>query len=167
VKELSSVEPLCRAHDISSFDCGKHESLNLWLKKYALQNQGNDSARTYVVHRGNSVVGYYSISAGSIRKEQATSRTVHGLANHPIPVALIGRLAVHKTEQGKGLGTALIKDALLRIDRAAEILGIRAVLVHALDQEARTFYEQFDFESCPDEELHLMLLMKDLRRQLK
>ncbi len=164
---LSQIEALSKAHDLSGFDCGTHESLNLWLKKYALQNQANDSARTYVVHREHHVVGYYAISAGSVSKEQATGRASHGLANHPIPISLLGRLAVHKNEQGNGIGRALLKDALLRIERAADILGIRAVLVHAIDQQAREFYERFDFDPCPEDELHLMLLMKDLRRLLR
>lgn len=165
--QLSQVEPLTRTHDLTHFDCGAHESLNLWLRKYALQNQANDSARTYVVHRDNAVVGYYSISAGSIAGESATPRSVQGLARHPVPIALLGRLAVDRKEQGQGLGRALLKDALVRIERAADILGIRAVLVHAIDQEAREFYERFDFEPCPDDELHLMLQVKDLRRALR
>jgi GNAT superfamily N-acetyltransferase len=163
---LSHVEVLNKLHDLSQFDCGAHESLNLWLKKYALQNQASESARTYVVQRDRIVVGYYSISAGSIAKTSATLRAAQGLANHPIPISILGRLAVHKLEQGTGLGKALLKDALIRMDRAADILGIRAVLVHAIDQQARAFYEKFDFEPCPDDELHLMLLMKDLRKQL-
>lgn len=163
---LSQVEPLSKFHDLSRFDCGEHESLDLWLGKYALQNQANDSARTYVVHRDNRVVGYYAISVGSISKEHATGRAAHGLANHPIPIALLARLAVHKEEQGNGIGTALLKDALLRMDQAADILGIRAVLVHAIDPSARKFYERFDFDPCPEDELHLMLLMKDIRRLL-
>lgn len=165
--QLSPVEPLSRTHDLAHFDCGTHESLNLWLRKYALQNQANDSARTYVVHRANIVVGYYSIAAGSIARESATPRSAQGLAQHPVPIALLGRLAVHREEQGLGLGRALLKDALIRLERAADILGIRAVLVHAIDREAKAFYEKLDFESCPGDELHLMLLMKDLRRELR
>ena len=164
--ELSPVELLTKVHDLSQFDCGAHESLNLWLKKYALQNQASESARTYVVHRGQVVVGYYSIAAGSIAKASATPRAAQGLANHPIPISLLGRLAVHTPEQGTGLGKALLKDALIRMEHAADILGIRAVLVHAIDHQARAFYLKFDFEPCPDDELHLMLLMKDLRKQL-
>lgn len=164
--DLSQVEVLTKFHDLSRFDCGSHESLNLWLKKYAIQNQANDSARTCVVHRNNAVVGYYAISAGSVSKEAATARVAQGLANHPVPVSLLARLAVHKEEQGMGLGKALLKDALLRIERAADILGIRAVLVHAIDQQARAFYEKFDFDPCPGDDLHLMLLMKDLRKLL-
>jgi predicted N-acetyltransferase YhbS len=165
--ELSQVEALSKIHDLSRFNCGAHESLNLWLKKHALQNEANDSARTYVVHRAHTVVGYYAISAGSISKEGATVHAAQGLAKHPIPIALLGRLAVHIEEQGTGLGGALLKDALSRMERAAGILGIRAVLVHAIDQQARAFYEKFEFEPCPEDELHMMLLMKDLRKQLR
>lgn len=165
--QLSQVEALSRTHDLTQFDCGSHESLNLWLRKFAWQNQANDSARTYVAHRANAVVGYYSISAGTITRESATARAAQGLARHPVPIALLGRLAVHREEQGHGLGKALLKDALFRIERAADILGIRAVLVHAIDREASAFYEKFDFEPCPGDEMHLMLLMKDLRRALR
>lgn len=164
---LSEVEPLSKVHDVSRFDCGRHESLNLWLQRYALQNQSNDSARTYVTHRAKVVAGYYTISAGSVARERATARSAHGLANHPVPVSLLARLAVDKNEQGNGLGSALLKDALIRIERAGDVLGIRAVLVHAIDEQAREFYERFGFEPCPGDTLHLMLLMKDLRRMLR
>ena len=89
------------------------------------------------------------------------------LARHPIPVILLARLAVDKSEAGKGLGKALLKDALVRIASAADIVGARAVLVHAIDEQARKFYEHFDFESSPIHELQLMLLMKDLRKALE
>nr|WP_246301715.1 GNAT family N-acetyltransferase [Granulicella arctica] len=164
---MSEVEPLTKSHSVEGFDCGLHESLNLWLKRHALQNQSNDSSRTYVVHRANSVVGYYAISAGSIAKVDASTRAAQGQSNHPIPISLIGRLAVHRQEQGNGLGSALLKDALLRMERAAEILGIRAVLVHAIDQQAGHFYERFNFERCPGDDLHRMLPMKDLRKLMK
>jgi GNAT superfamily N-acetyltransferase len=164
---LSNVEPIAKNHETKSFDCGTHPSLNDWLHRYALQNQANDSARTYVVHRGSQVVGYYSITAGSIAYESATTRTAKGLAQHPVHVALLARLAVDRTLQGRRLGEALLKDALLRIEKAADILGIRAVLVHAIDENARSFYERYDFEPCPDDPLHLLLLMKDLRRILR
>lgn len=164
---LSEAELLSSKHSTSAFACGAHESLNHWLRQYALQNQSNDSARTYVIHRNERVVGYYSISAGSVEREAASTRAAHGLAKHPVPVALIGRLAVDKGEQGHGLGRALLKNALLRIERAADTLGIRAVLVHAIDEEARTFYERFGFERCRDDDMHLMLLLKDLRKSLR
>src|SRR5579862_3016323 len=95
---LSAVEPISKSHDVSQFDCGAHQSLNEWLKRFALTNQKNETARTYVVHRQGAVVGYYSISAGSVAVEQASVRMAKGLARHPIPVILLARLAVHRSE---------------------------------------------------------------------
>ncbi|HSY93790.1 MAG TPA: GNAT family N-acetyltransferase [Candidatus Binatus sp.] len=164
---LSKVEAISELHDLSRFDCGTHESLNEWLKRFALSNQRNESARTYVVHRNGSVAGYYSVSAGSVSVEESPARVVKGLARHPIPVILLARLAVDKYEKGTGLGKALLKDALARIAQAADIVGARAVLVHAIDEQARKFYEHFDFEPSPVHELQLMLLMKDLRKALE
>lgn len=164
---LSKVEPISESHDVSRFDCGGHESLNEWLKRFALTNERNESARTYVVHRNGLVVGYYSISAGSVSVEETPARISKRLARHPIPVILLARLAVDKDEKGTGLGKALLKDALGRIAQAADIVGARAVLVHAIDEQARKFYEHFDFEPSPIHELQLMLLMKDLRRALE
>jgi GNAT superfamily N-acetyltransferase len=164
---LSKIEPIAEFHDVSRFDCGGHESLNLWLQRFALTNQNNESARTYVVHRGGLVVGYYSLSAGSVSAEESPARVSKGLARHPIHVILLARLAVDKTERDTGLGKALLKDALTRIAQAAEIVGARAVLVHAIDEPARQFYQHFDFEPSPIHELQLMLLMKDLRRALE
>lgn len=164
---LSKVEAISESHDVSRFDCGAHESLNDWLKRFALANQNNESARTYVVHRNRQVVGYYSVSAGSVSLEEAPNRIAKGLARHPIPVILLARLAVDKDEKGTGLGKALLKDALGRIAQAADIVGARAVLVHAIDEQARRFHEHFDFEPSPVHELQLMLLMKDLRKALE
>lgn len=163
--ELSPVEKLNRAHDVSRFDCGRHPSLNQWLQKFALQNQANDSARTFVLHHSGSVVGYYSISAGNIERSAASVRAAQGLANHPVPIVLLGRLAVDHREQGLGLGATLLQDALLRVREASDTIGIRAVLVHALDDQARSFYERFEFERCPGDPLHLMLLLKDIRKR--
>ena len=164
---LSKVQAISESHDVSGFDCGDHESLNDWLKRFALTNEKNESARTYVVRRNSSVVGYYSISAGSVSVEEAPARISKGLARHAIPVILLARLAVDKHEKGAGLGKALLKDALARIAQAADIVGARAVLVHAIDPQARTFHEHFDFEASPSHELHQMLLMKDLRKALQ
>lgn len=163
---FAPIEKLSKAHDLSAFDCGK-ESLNVWLKRFALINQQSDSAQTYVVHRDGVVVGYYALTAGSVRPEESPERVAKGLAKHPIGVILLARLATDKREQGKGLGKALLKDALLRIMSAADAIGARAVLVHAIDEEARKFYEHFGFEKSPVDEFELMLLMKDLRAQFE
>jgi predicted N-acetyltransferase YhbS len=162
---LQSPVPLETGHDSSAFDCGA-AALNDYLRKYALQNHQNRSARTYVALRGNSVVGYYSLAAGSVRREDVTLRVAKGLANHPVPVFLLARLAVDQSEQGKGLGAALLKDALLRSLKGADIVGCRAVLVHAKDQAAQAFYRKYEFESSPVDEFHLYLLMKDIKASL-
>lgn len=163
---LSAVEKLTKAHDLSRFRCGK-APLDEWLKRFALINQQNDSARTYVVHRNQVVVGYYSLTTGAVRKEELPERIGKGLANYPIGVILLARLAVDQQEQGSGLGKSLLSDALRRAAAAADMVGARAVLVHAMDEEARRFYEKFGFEPSPLNASQLMLLMKDLRASLK
>ena len=132
---LHGPVPLEKDHEVSGFDCGV-APLNDFLRKHAWHNQQNRSARTYVVLRDNQVVGYYSLAAASVQHEEAAPRIAKGLAKHPIPVVLLARLAVDQTEKGKGLGTALLKDALLRSLQGADIIGCRAVLVHAKDQAA-------------------------------
>jgi GNAT superfamily N-acetyltransferase len=164
---LSPVELLTRSHVLSEFDCGIHESLNDWLKRYALANQQNDSARTYVVHRANRVVGYYSLTPGSVSKQESPARIAKGLANHPIGIVLLARLAIDQSEKKTGLGKALLKDALARAVHAADTISARAVLVHAIDDEAKSFYMHFGFEESPVDPMHLMLLMKDIRASLK
>ena len=114
--------------------------------------------------RGKRVVGYYALAYGSVEPQVAPARVRKGLARHPIPVMVLARLAVDRSEQGRGLGEGLLKDALLRTLQAADIAGLRAVVVHAKDETARAFYERFDFVRSPIDEYHLMLLMKDLRK---
>ena len=164
---LSQVELLTRSHEVREFDCGSHESLNEWLKRFAMLNQLSDAARTYVVHRASRVVGYYSLSPGSVAKREAPERIAKGLGNYPIGVILPARLAIDKSEQGSGLGKALLKDALLRSAQAADAISARAVLVHAIDANAKSFYRHFGFEESPIDDTHLMLLMKDLRALVK
>jgi GNAT superfamily N-acetyltransferase len=158
---LSAVEKLRADHDLSAFACGT-PALDTWLKRFALQNQAAGASRTYVVHRENRVVGYYALAAGSVERQVAPDRVSRGLARHPVPVVILARLAVDETERG-GLGRALLKDALLRIANAADVIGVRAVLVHAKDEKARRFYERFDFEPSPIDPLQLFLLVKDLK----
>jgi GNAT superfamily N-acetyltransferase len=162
---LSGPSVLTAAHDLSVFDCGVVE-LNDFLRKHALASVGSGSARTYVALRGSRVVGYYSLAYGAVTPDEAPERVRKGMPRHPLPVMLLARLAVDRSEQGKGLGRGLLKDALLRTAQAAEIAGLRALLVHAKDDQAKAFYLKFDFEVSPTHELHLLLLMKDLRRYL-
>lgn len=160
------IEPLDRGHPIDSFDCGQPD-LNGWLQKYALQNQGANGARTYVGLAGDEVVGYYSLAVGQVGYEGAAERLKKGLARHPIPVMLLARLAVHKDWQGQGVGRSLLRDAILRTIEASRIAGIRALIVHAKDDAARRYYEQFDFVSSPTDPLHLYALVKDIQKQLE
>jgi len=108
------------------------------------------------------VVGYFSLAASSIRKEEASPRAAERQPGYPISAILLARLAVDTTEQGEGLGAALLKNALQRCLQASESIGARAVLVHAIDAEAKAFYQHFGFEECTVDDLHLMLLIKDI-----
>ena len=159
---LGPIEKLLPTHEAESFDCGK-EPLNGFLKRFALVNQRNGSSMTYVACRGRRVVGYYSLAVGSVMHEAAPGRVTKGLARHPVPVMLLTRLAVDRTEQGTGIGKGLLKDALMRTVQAGEIAGIRALLVHAKDEGARAWYLKYDFEASPTDPLHLFLLLKDIR----
>ena len=164
-QSFTAVRKLDASHEVDAFDCGK-EPLNRFLQRHALVDQKAGSAQTYVVCREQRVAGYYSLAVGAVEHADAPGRVGKGLVRHPIPVMLLARLAIDRAEQGKGLGKALLKDALLRTAQAAEIAGIRALLVHAKDDEARAWYEQFDFEPSPTDPYHLFLLMKDLRALL-
>jgi len=157
------IQKLDRSHIVDPFDCG-YEDFNRYISRFALNNQSAGSAQTYVTLAGGKVVGYYSLAVGAVAHSQAPARMVKGLARHPVPVMLLARLAVDKEAKGKGLGAALLHDALARTLQAADIAGIRAVIVHAKDDEARRFYEHFDFDPSPTDPYHLHLLIKDLRR---
>ena len=163
---LKSPVPLGREHDCRAFDCG-NDPLNDYLRRFAWTNQQAGAARTYVASRGDVVVGYFTLAYGSIEHEGAAERIRKGLARHPIPVMVLARLAVDRSEQGCGLGKGLLKDALLRTLQAAEIAGLRAVIVHAKDDSARDFYERLGFQRSPIDEFHLMLLIKDIKASLE
>jgi GNAT superfamily N-acetyltransferase len=157
---------LSSSHNIDTFNCGV-SALNNFLKNYALTNQKNYAARTFVATRNNCVVGFYTLVAASVEPSSVPPRIKKGLAKYPIPIILIARLAVDLTEQGKGLGKALLKDALLRSLSVTENIGARAILVHAKDQQAKQFYEHFGFEASPIDEYHLYLLMKDVIQNIQ
>ena len=137
-----------------------------WLRKFAWTNQQADAAKTYVALDGDCVAGYYALTTGSVRKHESPQRIAKGLANHPVGIVLLARLAVDRTRQGPGLGKALLFDALSRIEDAADIVGVRAVLVHAIDEAARRFYLHFEFEESPVDPYQLWLLFKDLRKAI-
>lgn len=162
---LQKPESIHRSHRLADFDCGVAE-LNAFLVRHALANHQAGAAKTFVATSENAVVGYYSLAAAQIARASATERLKKGLASHPIPVALLARLAVDVRWQGKKLGHALLKNAILRVLNAAEGIAIRALMVHAKDEKARAFYERFGFEPLPEHPLHLILLLKDARRQI-
>ncbi|MCK7578293.1 MAG: GNAT family N-acetyltransferase [Chromatiales bacterium] len=159
------VRKLTATDRIDAFDCGQ-AALNQFLQRYALVNQKANSAQTYVCCRGDLVVGFYSLAVGSVDPEAAPSRVAKGLARHPVPVMILARLAVDKAHQRKGLGQALLKDALLRTAQAADIAGIRCLLVQAKDEAARDWYESWEFEPSPSDPYHLFLMLKDLKSLL-
>ncbi|HEY9146388.1 MAG TPA: GNAT family N-acetyltransferase [Thiobacillus sp.] len=158
----SQVRKLVATDRTEGFDCGR-EPLNQFLQRFALVNQKANSAQTYVCCLGKDVVGYYSLAVGSVEPDAASTRVTKGLARHPVPAMLLARLAVATAHQRQGLGQALLKDALLRTAQAADIAGIRCLLVHAKDDAARKWYEDWDFEPSPSDPYHLFLLMKDLK----
>jgi GNAT superfamily N-acetyltransferase len=163
---LSIIEKLAAYHVRTPFDCGKPD-LNQFLQRFALPSQQANSSQTYVVCRGSLIAGYYSLAVGAVAWDEAPPRTAKGLARHPIPVMILARLAVDQAEQRAGLGRALLKDSLVRTGHAADIAGVRALVVHAKDEKARQWYEQFDFDPSPSDPLHLFLVMKDLKRLIE
>lgn len=165
VTENRSIEKLRLEHRIESFDCGQSD-LNTWFRKNALQNQLSNAAQTYVGLVNGTVVGFYSLAVGQVEYPDAPDRLRKGLARHPIPIMLLARLAVDIEWQSRGIGRALLRDAVLRTLQAADIAGIRALVVHAKDERARQYYEQFDFVASPTDPLHLFVLLKDLRKSL-
>jgi GNAT superfamily N-acetyltransferase len=164
VSAVSAPEHLTAQHDISVFDSGVPE-LDTWLKRRALQNEASGASRTYVVSAGGRVVGYYAL-ATAVAQQQATGKVRRNMPD-PIPVMVIGRLAVDREHQGKGLGSALLKDALLRTLNAASIAGIRAVLLHAISEEARHFYEKAGFSASPVDPMTMMIALADVAKALR
>ena len=160
------IVKLTKGHAIETFESGT-EALDVYLRRYALSNQNAGAAQTYIAVADARVVGYYSLSAASVEYAEAPQRLRKGLARHPVPVMLLARLAVDRAWQGRGLGAALLLDALRRTLAAADILGIRAIMVHAKDEPARRFYEHFDFDPSPVEPLQMFLLLKEVARLLK
>lgn len=156
--------PLEAWHRAGDFRSGAL-SLDEWLRKHALQSHRSGGSRVFVTTETDpDVAGYYALAAGAVMPRKAPARLVRGLAaNQPVPVVLLGRLAVDVRHQGQHLGRSLLMDAMTRVLQAGELIGIRALLVHAIDQHARQWYAQFGFERSPTHPLHLILLMKDLR----
>jgi GNAT superfamily N-acetyltransferase len=159
------IRKLAATDQTDVFDCGQ-AALNQFLQRYAFVNQKANRTRTYVCCQGDVVVGFYSLAVGSVDPEAAPSRVMKGLARHPVPVMILARIAVDKEHQRKGLGQALLKDALLRTAQAADIAGIRCLLVHAKDNAAQRWYASWEFEPSPTDPYNLFLMLKDLKSLL-
>lgn len=162
-RAFEPVRKLAASDACDGFDCGQ-PALNQYLQKFALASQRAHSAQTYVCCESGVVAGFYSLAVGSVEPLGAPVRVVKGLANQAVPVMILARLAVALPHQGLGLGCALLKDALLRTLQAADIAGIRALLVHAKDDAAQRWYMNWEFEPSTTDSLHLFLLLKDLKR---
>ncbi len=159
------IEKLNRSHDLSTFDCGA-EALNSFLTRFALANQQANASQTYVGLKGDLVIGFYSLVVGEVRFDDAPDRMKKGLARHPVPFMLLARLAVDLKHQGIGAGVGLLKDAALRTQRAADIAGIRALVVHAKDETAKRFYQHFGFIDGFANDMQLFMLIKQLTHLL-
>lgn len=164
------IEPITTNHRTENFDCGS-DAQTTWLRRHALQAHQSDTARVYVVCPvgARDVVGYYALAAGSVGHDAATPRITKGIGRYPVPVVMLTRLGVDRSEQGKGVGSALVRDALLQTASIAERVGVRAFLIHAETPEAAAFYQRIDsaFEASPTDPLHLVVLMKDLRAAIR
>lgn len=165
---LQGYEPIRKlrvADAVESFDCGQ-AALNQFLQRFALTSEKSNGAQTYVCCHSGVVAGFYSLTVGSVDSASAAPRVVKGMPQHPVPVMILARLAVDLQHQRVGLGAALLKDALKRTAQAADIAGIRALLVHAKDEPARRWYQNWEFETSPTDPFHLFLLMKDLKAKV-
>lgn len=158
--KLTAPTPLTEHHVTRGFSCGVH-SLDQWLIRRSLKNQMQGASRTYVVCDETRVVAYYALASGALTATDATGRFRRNMPE-PIPVVVLGRLAVDKTLHGKGFGQSLVRDAGLRVIQAADAIGIRGMTVHALSDDAKTFYEKIGFEPSPIDSHLLMITLPDL-----
>jgi len=161
---LRAPEPLAQHHNLTGFVSGE-PSLDDWLKRRARGNQASGASRTFVLCEGDAVIGYYALASGAVALAQAPGRLRRNMPE-PIPVAVLARLALRKDRQGQGLGRALFRDAVLRVLNAAEAIGIRGLLVHALSDEGRAFYLRLGLEPSPLDPMTLMTTLGDLRDAL-
>lgn len=162
---LTAPAPLAEHHDLGSFNSGV-PALDDWLRRRARANQAGGASRTFVVCDESHVIAYYALASGAIRQPEAPGRFRRNMPD-PIPVAVLGRLAIDLRYQGRGIGRALVRDAGLRLLNAADILGIRGVLVHAISDEARAFYEAVGFLPSPSDPMMLMIGLHDLNRAVQ
>jgi GNAT superfamily N-acetyltransferase len=156
------IEKLNRTHAVERFSCGRPE-LDRFLTRHALAAQQSNSSQTYVAVTGGEIVGFYTIVAGEVHHADAPERVVKGMPRHPIPLLVLSRLAVHTSAQRRGIGSGLLLDALGRTLQVADVIGVRALAVHAKDDQAVAFYRHFGFMPSPSDPRHLFMLIKDIR----
>ena len=157
--EITAPEPITEAHLIESFSCGV-PVLDEWLKHRALKNEVSGASRTFVICQDEQVVGYYTLATGSIEHRNAPGKIRRNMPN-PIPVMVLGRLAINQQWQHTGMGRGLLKDALLRSLSVSKQAGIRALLVHALSEDAKHFYTRNGFLESPFDPMTLMIALQD------
>ena len=162
---LAAPQPLADHHQLADFDSGE-PSLDDWLKRRAAKNQANGSSRTYVVCEGETVIGYYCLAAGAIGHAEAPSSVKRNRPD-PVPALVLGRLAIHRDHHQKGIGTALLNDAIRRAIQAAEIAGVTAVMVHAISEQARRFYLSRGFVESPIQPMTLCLMLATVGQALR
>ena len=161
---LSRPEPLSDVHELGDLSSGVG-SLDDWLRRRARANQISGASRTFVVAEANKALGYYALASGGIAVTSSVGR-FHRNMPDPIPVVVLGRLAIDRTWQGKGLGGDMLRDAVLRVMFAGESIGVRAILVHAISGEVKAFYEKHGFRSSPVDPMALMITLGDAKRML-
>lgn len=161
---IQAPEPLTVAHALGGFDSGV-ASLDDWLRRRALQNQASGASRTFVVCDAGQVVAYYALAASAVAPDAAPGRFRRNMPD-PIPVVVLARLAITRDHQGRGLGRALFQDAANRVIHAADTIGIRGLLVHAISEEARAFYARLGLDPSPLEPMTLMTTVVDLKATL-
>jgi len=154
--------PISDKHDASTFDCG-HATLNDWLRRRAIKNERQGASRTFVVCEGNTIIAYYSLAVGAVTREEVSGKMRRNMPE-PIPVMVLGRLAVGTQWQGKDIGVGMLKDAIMRTLIVTEHAGIRAILVHALTEEAKRFYLHCGFHESPINDMTLMIAINEVKR---
>lgn len=162
--EISHPEPLAEPHECADFNCGD-AALDDWLKRRARANQASGASRTFVVAKDTRVIAYYALASGAISVEAAPGRFRRNMPS-PIPVAVLGRSAVDQNWSGRGIGRALFRDAARRVTHAADAIGIRGIVVHAISEQARNFYLALGFDPGPLEPMTLMVTLADIRAAL-
>ncbi len=163
---IAPPELLNAKHELAHFNCGEN-ALDDWLKKRALASHAGGGARTYVIQEHQRVLGYHCLASGSVASNETPSAKLRRNMPDPIPMIVLGRLAVDGPYQKKGLGALLLRDAIFRAITAAKIIGIKGMFVHALTQEAKNFYQKWGFQESPSNPMLLMISLKELEDAMR